>query len=80
MLLCALAIRADTATSLVWVLFWLNAVAAAIIAFALWIGELPRDRKPFGPFTELAGLLGFLDEDTLQGRVVAWLRQHGLLE
>lgn len=80
LLLSAIAIRADTATSLACTLFWLNAVAAAVIALALWIGELPRDRKPFGPFTEAAEFLGFLDGDTPQGRLVAWLRQRGLLE
>ena len=80
MLLCAVAIHVDTATSLAWILFWLNAAAAALIGFPLWIGEFPKDRKPFGPFTEVAEFLGFLDEDTPQGRAVAWLRERGLLE
>jgi hypothetical protein len=79
-LLCAIAIHADTATSLAWTLLWLNAVAACVIALARWIGELPRDRRPFGPFTDVAEFLGFLDGDTPHGRLVAWLRQRGLLE
>ena len=47
---------------------------------SLCIGELPEDRKPFGPFTEVADVLGFLDEKTLQGRLVQRLRKLGLLE
>jgi len=80
MLLCAIAIRAHTATTLAWILLWLNAAGAALTGLALWIGELPEDRKPFGPITALADFLGLLDEDTAQGRFVAWLRQRGLLE
>jgi len=80
MLLCAIAIHADTAPTLAWILFWLNALGAALVGLALWIGELPEDRKPFGPFTDVAELLGFLDERTPQGRFVAWLRERGFLE
>ena len=80
MLLCAIAIHADAAPTLAWILFWLNAVGTALVGLALWIGELPEDRKPFGPFTDVAEFLGFLDERTPQGRFVAWLRQRGFLE
>ena len=44
------------------------------------IGALPEDRKPFGPFTEIADFLGFLDEPTPHGRLVRRLRRLGLLE
>jgi len=80
MLLCAIAIHADTAPTLAWTLFWLNAVGAALVGLALWIGELPEDRKPFGPFTDVAEFLGFLDERTPQGRFVRRMRELGLLE
>lgn len=80
MLLCGTAIHANTAPTLAWILFWLNTVGAVFVGLALWIGELPEDRKPFGPFTDVAEFLGFLDERTPQGRFVAWLRQHGFLE
>ena len=80
MLLCAIAIHADTAPTLAWILFSLNAVGAVLVGLALWIGELPEDRKTFGPFTDVAEFLGFLDERTPQGRFVAWLRQRGFLE
>lgn len=79
-LLCAAAIASETAISLAWTLLALNVAAAAIVALSLWIGELPEDRKPFGPFTEAAEFLGFLDANTLQGRVVQRLRKLGLLE
>lgn len=79
-LLCAVAIGANAAVRLAWVFLALNVAAAAIVALSLWIGELPEDRKPFGPFTEVAESLGFLDERTPQGRVVAWLRQRRFLE
>jgi len=65
---------------LAWALLSLNALGAALIGLALWIGKLPEDRKPFGPFTEVAEFLGFLDDRTAQGRAVAWLRERGLLE
>jgi hypothetical protein len=80
MLLCAIAIHADAAPTLAWILFGLNAVGAALVVVAVGIGELPEDRKPFGPFTDVAEFLGFLDERTPQGRFVAWLRQRGFLE
>jgi len=80
MLLCAIAIHADTATGVAWILFWLNALGAAVIGLSRWIGELPEDRKPFGPFSEVAEFLGFLDNATPHGRAVAWLRQRGFLE
>ena len=57
-----------------------NVAAAAIVALSLWIGELPEHRKPFGPFTEIADFLGFLDERTPQGRLVRCLRKLRLLE
>jgi hypothetical protein len=79
-LLCATAIAADAAVRLAWVLFTLNVAAAAIVALSLWIGKLPEDRKPFGPFTEIADCLGFLDERTLQGRWVQRLRKLGVLD
>lgn len=79
MLLCAIAIEADTATTFAWIVFCLNAVGVGLVGLARWIGELPEDRKPFGPFTEVAEFLGFLDEDTPQGRLIAWLRQRGFL-
>lgn len=79
-MLCAIAIRVNTATTLARILLWLNALGAALVALALWIGELPEDRKPFGPFTDVAEFLGFLDERTPQGRAIAWLRQQGFLE
>ncbi len=79
-LLCAAAIVGETAVSLAWPLLTLNVAAAAIVALSLWIGELPEDRKPFGPFTEIADCLGFLDESTLQGRLVRRMRRLGLLE
>ena len=34
MLLCAIAIEAETATTLAWILFWLNAVGAALVGLA----------------------------------------------
>lgn len=80
MVLCAIAIHADTAPRLAWILLWLNAIGAALVGLALWIGELPEDRKPFGPFTGVAEFLGFLDDDTPHGRAVSWLRQRGFLE
>jgi hypothetical protein len=58
----------------------LNVAAAAIVALSLWIGELPEHRKPFGPFTEIADFLGFLDERTRQGRFLQRLRSLGLLD
>jgi hypothetical protein len=79
-LLCAAAIAGETSIAVAWTLLVLNLAAAAIVALSLWIGELPEDRKPFGPFTEVAEFLGFLDERTPQGRVVAWLRQRRFLE
>lgn len=79
-LLCAAAIADETAVGFAWALLALNVAAAAIVALSLWIGELPEGRKPFGPFTEVADVLGFLDQDTPQGRAVAWLRQRGILE
>jgi len=78
--LCAIAIHADTAPTLAWILLGLNAIGATLVALALSIGELPEDRKPFGPFTDIAEFLGFLDERTPQGRAVAWLRHRGFLE
>jgi hypothetical protein len=79
-LLCAAAIVGETAVSLAWPLLALNVAAAAIVALSLWIGELPEDRKPFGPFTEIADFLGFLDEGTRQGRFVRRLRRLGVLQ
>ena len=79
-LLCAAAIAGETAVSLAWPLLALNVAAAAIVALSLWIGELPEDRKPFGPFTEVAKCLGFMDERTPHGRFVKRLRRRGLLE
>ncbi len=79
-LLCAAAIAGETAVALAWTLLVLNVAAAAIVALSLWIGEVPEDRKPFGPFTEIANSLGFLDERTLQGRVVRRLRALRFLE
>jgi len=79
-LLCVVAIATDASVRLGWVLLALNVAAASVVALSLWIGELPEDRKPFGPFTEVADVLGFLDQATLQGRAVAWLRQRGILE
>ncbi len=78
--LCAAAIASETAVGLAWTLLLLNVAAAAIVALSLWIGELPEDRKPFGPFTEIADLLGLLDEATLQGRFVRRMRKFGLLD
>ena len=79
-LLCAVAIAADSAVRLSCVLLVLNVAAAAVVALPLWIGELSEDRKPCGPFTEVAEVLGFLDERTPQGRIVRRLRDRGLLE
>lgn len=79
-LLCVAAIAGERSVGLAWTLFALNTSAAAAVALSLWIGELPEDRKPFGPFTEVADFLGFLDQDTPQGRAVAWLRRRGILE
>lgn len=79
-LLCAAAIADETAVGLAWTLLALNVAAAAIVALSLGIGELPEDRKPFGPFTEIADFLGFLDERTPQGRFVRRLRELRLLE
>ncbi len=79
-LLCAAALQGGYAPTLASILLVLNLLALAVIALALWIGELPEERKPFGPFTEAAEFLGFLDERTAQGRFVAWLRARGLLE
>jgi len=36
MLLCAIAIRGDTATTLAWIVLGLNAVGAALAGLALW--------------------------------------------
>ena len=55
-------------------------LCAVAIALSELIGELPEHRKPFGPFTEAAEFLGFLDENTRQGRIVRWLRDRGFLE
>ncbi len=79
-LLCAVAIASDPTDRLAWVLLALSAAAVAVVALSLWIGELPQDRKPFGPFTEVAEVLGFLDERTPHGRVVRRLRDRGLLD
>lgn len=79
-LLCAGAIAGETAIGLAWTLLALNVAAAAVVALSLWIGALPEDRRPFGPFTEVADYLGFLDERTLQGRFVRRLQKVGLLE
>lgn len=79
-LLCAAAIAGETAVSLASPLLALNVAAAAIVALSLWIGELPEDRNPLGPFTEIADFLGFLDERTPQGRVVRRLQTLGILE
>jgi hypothetical protein len=79
-LLCTAAIAGETAVGLAWTLLALNIAAAAIIGAYVWIGELPEDRKPFGPFTEIADFFGFLDERTPQGRVVRRLEKLGLLE
>jgi peptidoglycan/LPS O-acetylase OafA/YrhL len=78
--LCAIAILGGDASWLPWSLLLLNALAIAVITLSLAIGELPEDRKPFGPFTEAAEFFGFLDEDTPHGRAVCWLRKHGFLE
>lgn len=59
-LLCGVAILGETAVGLAWTLIAVNVAAAAVVVLSLWIGELPEDRKPFGPFTEVAGVLGFL--------------------
>jgi hypothetical protein len=79
-LLCAAVIAGGTAAGLAWILLALNLAAAAIVALSLWIGDLPEDRKPFGPFTEVADVLGLLDHNTPQGRAVIWLRRRGILE
>ncbi len=79
-LLCAAAIAGESTVSLARPLLALNVAAAAIVALSLWIGELPEDRKPFGPFTEIADFLGFLDECTPQGRLVRRLQKLGLLK
>jgi hypothetical protein len=79
-ILCAAAIAGGTAVGLAWTLLVLNVAAAAIVALSLWIGELPEDRRPFGPFTEVADFLGFLDERTPQGRLVRRLRALRFLE
>jgi len=34
MVLCAIAIRADTATTVAWILLWLNAIGAALVGLA----------------------------------------------
>lgn len=65
---------------LAWTLLLLNAMAILVITLSLAIGELPEDRKPFGPFTEAAELLGFLDARTPHGRMVRWLRSKGFLD
>ena len=79
-ILCAAAIAGETAVGLAWTLLVVNGAAAAVVALSLWIGELPEDRKPFGPFTEIADFLGFLDEGTRQGRFVRRLRGLGVLQ
>jgi len=79
-LLCAVALQGGYAPALASMVLALNLLALAIIVLAAWIGELPEDRKPFGPFTEAAEFLGFLDERTLHGRAVRWLRDRDLLE
>lgn len=73
-LLCAVALQGGYAPSLASIVLALNLLALAIIALATWIGELPEDRKPFGPFTEAAEFLGFLDERTPQGRFARRMR------
>lgn len=78
--LCAIAILSGGASGLAWSLLLLNALAILVISMSLAIGELPEERKPFGPFTEAADLLGFLDVRTPQGRIVRWLRARGLLD
>ena len=80
MLLCAIAIGQGFLPTIAWILFVANAIGAAAIALSEGIGELPEHRKPFGPFTEAADFLGFLDENTRQGRAVRWLRERGFLE
>ena len=80
MLLCAIAIQAEAVPALAWILLWFNAIGAALVGVLLWSGEFPEDRKPFGPFTKVAEFLGFLEQNTSQGRVVAWLRHRGFLE
>jgi len=79
-LLCAVALQEGYAPALPSVVLALNVLALGIIALAAWIGELPEDRKPFGPFTEAAEFLGFLDERTPQGRFIRHLRDLGMLE
>jgi len=79
-LLCAVALQGGYTPTLASITLVLNLLAIAFIALAAWIGELPEDRRPFGPFTEAAEFLGFLDERTLHGRAVRWLRDRDLLE
>ncbi len=79
-LLCAVALQGGYAPALASLVLTLNLLALGIIALAAWIGELPEDRKPFGPFTEAAEFLGFLDERTPQGRFIRQLRDLGMLE
>lgn len=79
-LLCTAAIAGEAAVGLAWTLLALNVGAVVVVGLSLWIGELSEDRKPFGPFTEVADYLGFLDERTLQGRFVRRLKKLGLLE
>ena len=79
-LLCTAAIAGEIAVRLAWTLLLLNVAVAAIVGLSHRLGELLEDRKPFGPFTEDAEVLGFLDESTLQGRFVQRLRKLGLLE
>jgi len=79
-LLCAIALQEGCAPTLASIVLVLNLLALGVIALAASIGELPEDRKPFGPFTDVAEFLGFLDERTPQGRLVAWLRERGFLE
>jgi len=78
--LCATALQGGYASTVASIVLLLNLLALAIIALAAWIGDLPEDRKPFGPFTEAAEFLGFLDESTPQGRFVRRMRELGLLE
>jgi hypothetical protein len=78
--LCVIALLGGYAPPLATALLTLNLLAIALIALAVWIGDLPEDQRPFGPFTEAADFLGFLDERTPQGRVVRWLREQGILE
>jgi hypothetical protein len=78
--LCAITLQGGYAPTLASIVLVLNLLALAFIALAAWIGELPEDRRPFGPFTEGAEFLGFLDESTPQVRFVRRMRELGLLE